>query len=91
MLPLANPATVLAAMLVFIGAWSDYFLSLVMLSDSSLFTMQLRTWQFMGQYGVDHMPRYSAAAIIAAAPTVILYIIGHRWVLKGTLAGALKG
>jgi ABC-type glycerol-3-phosphate transport system permease component len=91
MAPLASPATVLAVILVFIGAWSDYLLSLVMLNSPSLFTMQLRTWQFTGQYGVDHMPRYSAAAIIAAAPTVILYIIGHRWVLKGTLAGALKG
>jgi len=91
MLPLAQPATVLAVILVFIGAWSDYLLSLVMLNNPDLFTMQLRTWQFTGQYGVDHMPRYAAAAIMSAAPTVILYIIGHRWVLRGTLAGALKG
>ncbi len=91
MLPLAQPATILAVILVFIGAWSDYLVSLVMLNSQELFTMQLRTWQFTGQYGVDHMPRYSAAAIMSAAPTVILYIIGHRWVLRGTLAGALKG
>jgi N-acetylglucosamine transport system permease protein len=91
MLPLAGPATVLAVMLVFIGAWSDYMLSLIMINSQSLFTMQLRVAQFLNAYGVDHMPRYSAAAIISAAPTVILYAIGHRWVLKGTLAGALKG
>lgn len=91
MLPLAGPATVLAILLVFIGAWSDYLLSLIMINSQSLFTMQLRVAQFLNAYGVDHMPRYSAAAIIAAAPTVILYAIGHRWVLKGTLAGALKG
>ena len=91
MLPLCGPATVLAVMLVFIGAWSDYLLSLIMINSQSNFTMQLRVAQFLNAYGVDNMPRYSAAAIIAAAPTVILYIIGHRWVLKGTLAGALKG
>ena len=91
MLPLAQPATILAVILVFIGAWSDYLLSLVMLNNQDLFTMQLRTYWFTGQYGVDHMPRYAAAAIISAAPTVILYIIGHKWVLRGTLAGALKG
>ncbi len=91
MLPLAGPATVLAVMLVFIGAWSDYMLSLIMINSQSLFTMQLRVAQFLNAYGVDHMPKYSAAAIISAAPTVILYAIGHRWVLKGTLAGALKG
>jgi ABC-type glycerol-3-phosphate transport system permease component len=91
MVPLARPATFLAVILVFIGAWSDYLLSLVMLNSPSLFTMQLRTWVFTGQYGVDHMPRYFAAAIISAAPTISLYVIGHRWVLQGTLAGALKG
>ncbi|MCL6589120.1 MAG: carbohydrate ABC transporter permease [Firmicutes bacterium] len=91
MLPLATPATVLATLLVFIGAWSDFLLSLIMINSQKLFTMQLRVSQFLGAYGTDHMPRYAAAAIIAMAPTVLLYIIGHRWILKGTLAGALKG
>jgi ABC-type glycerol-3-phosphate transport system permease component len=91
MLPLAGPATVLAVLLVFMGAWTDYLLSLIMISTQSRFTMQLRVSQFLNAYGVDHMPRYSAAAIIAAAPTILLYIIGHRWILRGTLAGALKG
>jgi len=91
MLPLANPATVLAVLLVFIGAWSDYMLSLIILSNQDHFTMQLRVAQFLNQYGVDRMPRYAAAAIIAAAPTVLLYIIGHRWIIRGTLAGSIKG
>jgi N-acetylglucosamine transport system permease protein len=91
MLPLAGPATVLAVLLVFLGAWSDYLLSLIMINDVQKFTIQLRVAQFLNAYGIDHMPRYSAAAIIAAAPTVLLYIIGHRWILRGTLAGALKG
>jgi ABC-type glycerol-3-phosphate transport system permease component len=91
MLPLAGPATVLAVLLVFIGSWSDYLLSLIMINSQAHFTMQLRVAQFLNAYGVDNMPRYSAAAIISAAPTVILYTIGHRWILKGTLAGALKG
>ncbi|HEX7713702.1 MAG TPA: carbohydrate ABC transporter permease [Bacillota bacterium] len=91
MLPLAKPATVLAVMLVFIAAWSDYLLSLILINSQKLFTMQLRIAQFLNAYGVDNMPRYAAAAIISAAPTILLYILGHRWILKGTLAGALKG
>lgn len=91
MLPLATPATVLATLLVFIGAWSDYLLTLIMINNQKLFTMQLRIAQFMNAYGTDNMPRYAAAAVIASAPTLILYILGHRWILRGTLAGALKG
>lgn len=90
MLPLANPATVLALILVFIGAWSDYLLSLILLSNQEHFTMQLRVASFLNAYGTDRMPRYAAAAIISAAPTVILYILGHRWIIQGTLAGAIK-
>lgn len=90
MLPLAAPATFLALMLVFISSWSDYFLSLIMLNNQKLFTIQLRVAQFLNSYGTDRMPRYAAAALIAAAPTVLLYIIGHRWIIRGTLAGAIK-
>jgi ABC-type glycerol-3-phosphate transport system permease component len=90
MLPLAAPATMLALILVFIGAWSDYFLSLIMLNNQDLFTMQLRVAQFLNGYGTDNMPQYAAAAVIAAAPTLILYAVGQKWILQGTLAGALK-
>jgi ABC-type glycerol-3-phosphate transport system permease component len=90
MLPLAGPATVLAVILSFLGAWNDYLLSLIMINSRRFFTMQLSVSQFLNAYGVAHMPRYSAAALISAAPTVLLYIVGHRWILRGTLAGAFR-
>jgi ABC-type glycerol-3-phosphate transport system permease component len=91
MLPLAKPCTILAVLLVFIGSWSDYLLSLIMLNDQNLFTMQLRIAQFMYAYGTNHMPKYAAASLIAVAPTLILYLLFQRWIIQGTLAGALKG
>jgi ABC-type glycerol-3-phosphate transport system permease component len=90
MLPLANPATALALLLVFIGAWSDYLLSLILLSSSKNFTMQLRVTSFLYAYGPDRMPKYAAAAVIAMLPTVILYVIGHKYIIQGTVAGAVK-
>jgi ABC-type glycerol-3-phosphate transport system permease component len=90
MLPLAAPATILALILVFIGAWSDYLLSLVLLNDQSKFTIQLRVSQFLNAYGTDRMPRYAAALLISSAPTILLYCVGYRWIIRGTLAGALK-
>ncbi|MBN1959565.1 MAG: carbohydrate ABC transporter permease [Deltaproteobacteria bacterium] len=90
MLPLAAPATILATILVFIGAWSDYILSLILLNDQNKFTIQLRVAQFMNAYGTDRMPRYAAALIISAAPTLLLYVLGYRWIIRGTLAGAIK-
>ncbi len=91
MFPLAMPATVLVLLLSFLGAWKDYLISLVLLSKPQLFTMQLRVATFMSQYGVFNMPRYAAAVLISAAPTILLYVAFNRWIIRGTLAGALKG
>jgi len=90
MLPLARPATTLAVIQVFMGAWNDYLLSLILLSDQNKFTMQLRIASFLNSYGTDRMPRYAAAVIISAIPTLILYLIGHRWIIRGMLSGAIK-
>ena len=60
------------------------------LEPADIFTMQLRVASFLGAYGTDRMPRYASAAIIAALPTIILYIAGHKWIIKGTIAGAVK-
>lgn len=91
MVPLAKPATVLAIILTFMRAWSDYILSLVMINSQKNFTIQLRVAQFIDMYGAANMPQYAAALIITALPTVLLYILSYKWILRGTLAGAIKG
>lgn len=92
MLPLTKSATVLASLLTFMGAWSDFMLSLILLNSQDLFTLQLRVSQFMGQLGANFFPQYAAGVIISAAPTILLYIIFRKKIIEGTtLAGALKG
>jgi raffinose/stachyose/melibiose transport system permease protein len=44
----------------------------------------------MGQW-VSDIPALSAAAIIIALPTVILYIALNRKIISGILQGAVKG
>jgi ABC-type glycerol-3-phosphate transport system permease component len=92
MLPLTKSATVLATLLTFMGAWSDYLIGLILLNSQNLFTMQLRIALFIGNLGANYFPQYAAGVIISAAPTIILYVIFHKKIIEGTtLAGALKG
>lgn len=92
MLPMTKSATVLATLLTFMSAWSDYLLSLILISSQNLFTLQLRVSQFIGNLGANYFPQYAAGVIISAAPTIILYIVFHKKIIEGTtLAGALKG
>ena len=90
--PLTKPATILAVLLTFMSSWSDYLLALVLLSTQSKFTMQLRVARFIGNLGANYFPQYAAGVIISATPTILLYIIFHKHIIRGTtLAGALKG
>ncbi len=92
MFPLTKSATVLAILLTFMGAWSDYLLSLILINSQDLFTLQLRVSKFIGNLGANYFPQYAAGVIISAAPTIILYSIFHKKIIEGTtLAGALKG
>jgi ABC-type glycerol-3-phosphate transport system permease component len=92
MLPLTKSATALAVILTFMGAWSDYLLSLILINSAEIMTLQLRVQQFMGTLGANFFPQYAAGVIIATAPTIILYIIFHKQIINAnTLAGALKG
>ncbi len=92
MLPLTKPATILALLLTFFGAWNDFLLSLILINSQDLYTIQLRVAQFIGSYGANFYPQYSAGLIIAAAPTIILYFILHKKIIEGvTLSGAIKG
>jgi ABC-type glycerol-3-phosphate transport system permease component len=91
MAPLAKPATILAIILTFMGAWSDFILSLVIINSQKNFTLQLRVAQFLQMYGSSNMPQYAAALLIAITPTILIYIICYKQILQGTIAGALKG
>jgi ABC-type glycerol-3-phosphate transport system permease component len=92
MFPLAKAATVLATLLTFMGAWSDYLIGLVLLNSQEHFTLQLRIAQFIGNLGANFFPQYAAGVIISAAPTILLYVLFHKKIIEGTtLAGALKG
>jgi raffinose/stachyose/melibiose transport system permease protein len=90
--PLAQPATVLAVLLTFFGAWNDYLLALILISKSEWYTIQLRVATMINQFGANYFTVYSAGLIIAMAPSVIIYIILHRQIMEGTtLSGAIKG
>jgi ABC-type glycerol-3-phosphate transport system permease component len=92
MLPLTKSATALAVILTFMGAWSDYLLSLILINSAEIMTLQLRVQQFMGTLGANFFTYYAAGVLIATSPTVILYLIFHKQIINAnTLAGALKG
>lgn len=88
-LPLIRPALAALAVLEFTFVWNDYFWALVLVqSDSArpitaglqaLQGMWLASWQLM-----------SAGAIVAAAPSVVVFFVMQRHFISGLTLGAVK-
>jgi ABC-type glycerol-3-phosphate transport system permease component len=90
MLPLTRPALAAVAIIAFTWIWSDYFKALTIVPENALSPVTVTLAALTGQYTGQHHLR-SAAALIAMAPTVIVFLAFYRNFIEGLTAGAVKG
>ncbi len=91
LLPLVRPILVVVALLTFIGTYSEYVLARVLLTDKYMYTLavglnQMVSQQFAQQWGV-----FSAGALLAALPTILIFMFFQRYLVGGLTTGAVKG
>ncbi|HEY7166612.1 MAG TPA: carbohydrate ABC transporter permease [Candidatus Binatia bacterium] len=89
-LPLAAPGMATAALLVFIQAWNEFFLALIILTDPDLQTLPVGIALFPGEYTMP-WGEIAAASTLATLPLIILTLIFQRRIVRGLFAGAVKG
>jgi len=90
-LPLSVPAFMVCIIWQFTGIWNDFLFGVVFSGiDARPVTVALNnlvnTSEGVKEYNVD-----MAAALITALPTLIVYIVGGRYFVRGLMAGAVKG
>lgn len=90
MLPLVKPALAAVASLVMIVSWNDLLVPLIVLNSNNLWTLQLGTMQFQGQYSTD-LALISAFVALSSIPTIVFYFIAEKQIVAGLTAGAVKG
>lgn len=90
LLPLARPAITAVATLSVIAAWNEYFLSLLVLTDSKKWPLPLGIMQFQGQYGTD-WARIMAYVTILIVPAIVFYLFTEKYIVTGLTGGELKG
>jgi multiple sugar transport system permease protein len=89
--PLLLPGIVVTTLFAFITAWNEFFLALVILESPDLTTLPLRLAQYVGIEGIVRLGPIAAAALLATAPSLVLFTIIQRWLTRGLLSGAVKG
>jgi raffinose/stachyose/melibiose transport system permease protein len=90
LLPLARPAVLTMAVLLFMWTWNEFLLALVMVSDENLRTAPLGLSFFQGR-NTTNLTLLAAGAVIVATPVVVLYVFLQRHFIRGMLSGAVKG
>jgi glucose/mannose transport system permease protein len=90
LLPIAAPAFAVALIWQFTQIWNDFLLGVVVLSNPSLAPMTVAINNIAGSFSIEWNLQM-AAAVLTAAPTVLVYLLLGRLFMRGLLAGALKG
>ncbi|MEY8878362.1 MAG: carbohydrate ABC transporter permease [Leptothrix sp. (in: b-proteobacteria)] len=90
-LPLSTPILVVTLIWQFTNIWNDFLFGVVFSgADSKPITVGLNnlanTSSSVKEYNVD-----MAAAMIAALPTLVIYVVAGKYFVRGLTAGAVKG
>lgn len=89
-LPICKPILVTVAIIQVFGNWNEFSFALVLIKDVALQTVPLALTQFKGQFASDY-PKQMAAMLITMSPIVVLYFAFSKEIIKGMVAGAVKG
>lgn len=90
LLPISMPAFAVVLLWQFTTIWNDYLIGLIVLSNPVLAPVNVAVKNVAGSYSVEWNVQMSAA-LIAALPTVLVYLALGKLFLRGLLAGSLKG
>jgi raffinose/stachyose/melibiose transport system permease protein len=88
--PLLTPVMVTAAVLSFMGTWSEFLFPLYYLNSSDRWPMTLAVYNFFGQFETD-WNLVSADILLTILPVIVVYVLGQRFIVSGMTAGSVKG
>jgi len=87
--PLLSPMNATVAIITCLGAWNDFMLPLVILSDREMATLPLVQYIFQSQFSTNYNLAFSSY-LMALTPMIIVYIFAQKWVISGVMNGSIK-
>jgi len=89
-LPLSAPAFVVVAIWQFTSIWNEFLFAVTITSNPAQQPITVALQNLAGSQIVEWNVQM-AGALLAALPTLLVYILLGRYFLRGLLAGALRG
>ena len=91
LLPLMRPILVVIAILSFIGTYGDFILARVLLKSTDQYTVMVGLQIFTSGQFSQKWGQFTAGALLAALPIMIIYLILQDKIVGGLTQGSVKG
>lgn len=89
-MPICRPIMTTVAIIQTFACWNEFSFALILIKNPALQTVPLAMTQFTGQFNSDY-PKIMSAMLLTMSPIVILYFVFSKQIIKGMVAGAVKG
>ncbi len=89
-LPILKPIAITIAILNAMWIWNDYLLPYLVIGNTYR-TIPIAVQYLQGGYGSKDMGALMAMLILSIIPIVVFYISCQKYIIKGVVAGAVKG
>ena len=90
-LPLLKPTAVTVAILNTMWIWNDYLLPYLVLGTEKKTVPVAIQIAMQGAYGSTDYGGLMAMLVLAMVPIVVFYLFCQKYIIKGVVAGAVKG
>ena len=90
-LPIMKPAVITVAILEVMWLWNDYLLPYLTLDMRTYKTVPIAVQYLKGGYGTVDMGAMMGVLVLAMIPVIIFYLFSQKHIIKGVVAGAVKG
>ena len=71
--------------------WNDYLLPYLVLDLTEYRTIPIHVQYLKGSYGSVDLGASMAVIMLSIIPIIILYLLCQKHIIKGVVAGAVKG
>ena len=91
-MPILKPTVITVAILNTMWIWNDYLLPYLTIGLSTEYkTIPVVVQYLMGSYGAKDYGALMALLVLAIIPIIIFYLCCQKYIIKGVVAGAVKG
>ncbi len=88
-LPMGKSILVTMVIIYFMWNWNDLLMPMILLNSEKMTTLTVAVATIVGKY-FSNLPLLLAGLLINSIPTVAIYLIFQKYIIKGVTVGAIK-